>query len=101
MLLLAKPLIFVPVAFGLPLGAAVSAQQGGIEVKSPEIGQRGPDGRAQVVRFEGKEYQVCVGERQDESIPPRAAGLDWGDRPLKYWPTDRDNEKKGDRQSSK
>lgn len=67
-------------------GAALADDHDGIMAKSPEIVQRGPDGRAQVVMVEGKRYQVCVGERQDSCINPRAAGLKWGDRPLRYWP---------------
>lgn len=62
------------------------AQADGYKAQSVEIVKRDTDGRVQVVRVEGQEYQVCVGERQDNCINPHAAGLNWGDRPLKYWP---------------
>lgn len=32
------------------------------------------------------EYPVCKSEADDACIQPRAAGLDWGNRPLDYWP---------------
>lgn len=73
-------------AISLPIGSTALAAPDGYKAKSPKIVERGPDGRAQVVRVEGKDYQVCVGDRQDDCIQPRAAGLDWGERPLRYWP---------------
>ena len=32
------------------------------------------------------EYPICKGEIQDGCIQPRAAGKNWGNRPLDYWP---------------
>ena len=32
------------------------------------------------------EYPVCKSESDDACIQPRAAGLDWGNRPLDHWP---------------
>ena len=32
------------------------------------------------------EYPVCQGEEQDGCIQPREAGLNYGNRPLDYWP---------------
>ena len=32
------------------------------------------------------EYPVCKGDIQDSCINPRAAGMNWGNRPLDYWP---------------
>lgn len=43
-------------------------------------------GKATQVRINGKVIDVCMSEEQDNCINPRAAGLDWGDRPLEYWP---------------
>lgn len=52
-----------------------------------EIIQRGPDGRASVVRIDGRDYPVCTsGVQQDGCIEPRTAGLKWGDHPLSDWP---------------
>lgn len=73
-------------ALAMPMGSTALAANDGIKAQSPEIVKRGPDGRAQIVKVGGKEYQVCVNDRQDDCIQPRAAGLDWGDRPLRYWP---------------
>ena len=44
------------------------------------------DGKATQVSIEGKVYDVCMNEEQDRCINPRAAGLDWGNVPLDYWP---------------
>lgn len=33
-----------------------------------------------------KKYPICRGSVQDNCINPRAAGKNWGDRPLSYWP---------------
>ncbi|MHA7818631.1 MAG: hypothetical protein ACX930_03170 [Erythrobacter sp.] len=43
-------------------------------------------GKATQVRINGKIIDVCMNEAQDNCINPRAAGLNWGDRPLEYWP---------------
>ena len=44
--------------------------------------QQVPEGR-------NDNYPVCRGEVQDECINPRAAGLDWGNKPLPYFPEER------------
>ena len=31
-------------------------------------------------------YPICKGKIQDECVNPREAGLNYGNRPLKYWP---------------
>ncbi|QNE05952.1 hypothetical protein [Croceicoccus marinus] len=54
---------------------------------------RGPDGSVQVVRVDGTEYQICASDRQDNCMNPRAAGLAWGDRPLRYWPAETASER--------
>ena len=51
-----------------------------------EIVKRGPGGRAEVVRIDGQEYNVCTAQVQDSCINPRQAGLNWGNNELGYWP---------------
>jgi len=51
-----------------------------------DVVQRGPDGHASAVQAGGQDYAVCTKTRQDSCIEPRAAGLKWGNRPLKNWP---------------
>ena len=48
--------------------------------------ERNTQGKATKVRVEGTVYDVCMKDDQDGCINPRAAGLDWGNRPLDYWP---------------
>lgn len=74
----------------------VSAQQPaeGFRAKSPEVVKRGADGRALVVRVDGREIPVCQNEQQDSCIQPRAAGLGWGD-----WPAPVYREKRPSRDS--
>jgi hypothetical protein len=56
------------------------------KAQSPEIVERNDNGKATKVRIDGKVYEVCMSEKQDSCIQPRAAGLKWGDMPLRYWP---------------
>ena len=56
------------------------------EAESPEIVERNKAGKATKVRINGKVYEVCMKDDQDGCINPRAAGLNWGNRPLDYWP---------------
>lgn len=56
------------------------------KAQSPEIVERNEQGKATKVRIDGKVYDVCMKNDQDGCINPRAAGLDWGNRPLNYWP---------------
>ncbi|MBA4803395.1 MAG: hypothetical protein H2038_01955 [Brevundimonas sp.] len=58
----------------------------GVAARSPEVVERGPDGRVKSVRVEGVVYPVCQREGEDSCIQPRAAGLGWGDRPMQRWP---------------
>ena len=53
---------------------------------NPQIVERNAQGKATKVLLEGKVYAVCMSEQQDSCIQPRAAGLNWGDVPLRYWP---------------
>lgn len=75
------------------LAAPSAAQQNGYEFRVPsaEVMTRGPDGRARTVRVDGREYQVCRNERQDNCIQPRAARLGWGDWPARHYREDRDS----------
>lgn len=50
------------------------------------ITARAPDGRATQVQINGKDYAVCSVSVQDNCINPRAAGLNFGNRALNYWP---------------
>jgi len=59
------------------------------KAQSPEIVERNDRGKATHVRVEGKIYEVCMNESQDGCIQPRAAGLNWGDRPLMDFPENR------------
>lgn len=54
--------------------------------QSPEIVERNNQGKATKVRINGTVYEVCMNQEQDSCINPRAAGLNWGNRPLDYWP---------------
>lgn len=56
------------------------------KAQSPEIVERNNRGMVTKVRIDGKVYDVCMREDQDSCIQPRAAGLNWGPRPLMYWP---------------
>jgi len=59
-----------------------------VEERKPEaeIVKRGPDGRAEIVRIEGRDYPVCKDDQKDGCINPRDAGLDWGNREIDHWP---------------
>lgn len=58
----------------------------GIRAETPEVVERAPNGRATSVRIGDTVYKVCMTENEDGCIQPRAAGLSWGDRPLRHWP---------------
>lgn len=76
------------VAAGAAAAAPAWAQDraSGIGARSPEVVERGPDGRVKSVRVDGVVYPVCQREGEDSCIQPRAAGLNWGDRPMQRWP---------------
>lgn len=74
---------------GMASLTAVQAQDArapGVRAASPEVVERAPNGRPISVRIDGVIYKVCMSERDDGCIQPRAAGLNWGDRPLQHWP---------------
>ncbi|WP_156135438.1 hypothetical protein [Novosphingobium malaysiense] len=69
------------------IGAAVALTAGSAAMAAPaEVVSRDSNGQAAVVRVDGESYAVCDESRHDDCINPRAAGLNWGDRPLDYWP---------------
>lgn len=43
-------------------------------------------GQATQVRINGEIIDVCMSDAQDDCINPHAAGLDFGNTPLGYWP---------------
>ncbi len=68
-------------------GAAIALAAGSAAMAAPaEIVSRDANGQASMVRIDGQTYAVCDTQKQDDCINPRAAGLNWGDRPLDYWP---------------
>lgn len=73
----------------LALGTPVSADHHGYKAKSPEVVERNEQGKATKVKVGDRVYPVCMSEQQDSCINPRAAGLNWGDKPLPYWPANR------------
>lgn len=97
--------IIASAAFLFAASASVSAQDrpsdfgpanygpANFRAASAEIVTRGPDGRVQVVRVDGTEYQICASDWQDNCMNPRAAGLAWDDRPLRYWPAETASER--------
>lgn len=58
------------------------------KAKNPQIVERTAEGKVTKVKVGSKIYDVCENENQDSCIQPRAAGLDRGSYPLKYWPGD-------------
>lgn len=51
-----------------------------------QVLERNARGKATRVAVRGQAYAVCMNDRQDSCIQPRAAGLGFGDRPMQYWP---------------
>lgn len=71
---------------GVALASQGNMQAGITPASKVTVVEKGPNGRAQIVMVNGKQYQVCGGDVTDNCINPRAAGLGYGDRPLDYWP---------------
>lgn len=65
---------------------ATTENDGSTKAESPIVVERNDAGKATKVRIDDKVYDVCMNNDQDGCINPRAAGLDWGNRPLDYWP---------------
>ena len=70
-------------ATGLMIGSAAHANnhEKGEAMMTPVVAEDG-----KTVMFGDKEVAVCTKELQDSCINPREAGLNWGNRPLDYWP---------------
>lgn len=82
-----KTLYAIAAASGLALTTAPAlADDHGSKAKSPEVVETNAKGQATKVRIDGKVYDVCMKDDQDGCINPRAAGLEWGNRELNYWP---------------
>ena len=84
-----KAAMMALVATGAVSAGTVYAQDNSAaetRAESPEVVERGPNGRATRVRVGDTVYDVCESEGEDNCIQPRAAGLGWGDRPLQHWP---------------
>lgn len=79
-----KTIFMTAVAATMAVGAPAVAQD--YEAPSPEVVQTNDRGQATQVRISGTVYEVCMGEATDNCINPRAAGLNWGNRPLDHWP---------------
>ena len=65
-------------------GAEVSAEASA-DMK-PVVVEKNARGMATKVRIGANTYDVCMTKDQDSCIQPRAAGLNWGNRALNYWP---------------
>ena len=89
-----KNLIALSTAASLAIAAGPALAQnddtttndGSTKADSPVVVSTNDKGKATQVRIDGKVYDVCMNEEQDSCINPRAAGLDWGNVPLDYWP---------------
>lgn len=78
-------------AFSLLMSSATFAQ-----VREPaptykvkpevQVLERNARGHAIRVMVGSQTYDVCMNDRQDRCIQPRAAGLGFGERPLGYYP---------------
>jgi len=65
----------------MPGDARSRSMEGSPQFVSNEMVQDTPNDR-----MTPGEYPPCRGDRQDSCINPREAGLDYGNRPLDYWP---------------
>ena len=80
-----KKLILAAAAGSLALvGAPALADHHGD--KNVEVVEKDAKGHATKVKIGETVYTVCTKEKQDGCINPRAAGLNWGNTPLNYWP---------------
>ncbi len=75
-------------AFAAPTMAQTDTdnEADGYKAESPVVVATNDEGKATQVRVDGKIYDVCMTAEQDRCINPRAAGLDFGNYPLQYWP---------------
>ena len=73
-------------AFGFATPALADNHKEDWKAQSPEVVETNAQGKATKVKIGDKVYDVCMKNDQDGCINPRAAGLNWGNRPLTYWP---------------
>ena len=81
---MSKRLIWSAIAAtGLMIGSAANANhhEQGEKAMTPVAAKDG-----QTVMIDGKAVAVCTKDVLDSCINPREAGLNWGNRPLDYWP---------------
>lgn len=76
-------------SLAIATAGTAAAQDKAYQAKSPEVVERNAQGKATKVKVGETVYDVCMSATQDNCINPRAAGLNWGDRPLSYWPGNR------------
>lgn len=87
-----QPGVALAVLAGAAVAAPVLAQDAtapaapAVRAEAPVVVARAANGRATSVRIGGVVYKVCMTETEDGCIQPRAAGLNWGNRPLQSWP---------------
>jgi len=92
--------IFLAAGAALAFGAVAAEAQTTAKV-SAEIVQRNASGQATQVRIDGRIYDVCMSDTQDSCINPRAAGLNFGNHELAYWPGRPASERPLPRQASR
>lgn len=80
--LAAAPASAKPRKWHKPMREAAAAEQ----MPKAEVVERDAKGHATKVSIDGKEYAVCSATVTDSCIQPRAAGLNWGNTPIDYWP---------------
>ena len=81
-----KTLLFAAIAAAaIPMTPSL-AKASGNHVDKATVVQRNAAGRATEVKVGDTVYAVCMTEKQDDCIQPRAAGLKFGEKPLGYWP---------------
>ena len=84
-----KNFVVAALASTMTLSFGVAAVADDHSEKKVEVIERNAQGKATMVRMNGKEVAICMNDRQDNCINPRAAGLEWGNRPLGYFPRDK------------
>lgn len=70
----------------IAMALAAAAVPFAAHAQGPDVVQKDARGHAEKVCIGGKVYDVCRKHDSDGCINPRAAGLNWGNRPLKHWP---------------
>ncbi len=73
-------------AAAAPVQAQEAPTQPAARAETPVVVERAANGRPTSVRIGGVVYKVCMSDDEDGCIQPRAAGLNWGNRPLQRWP---------------